>query len=358
MTVMTASTSTAGRQRPDRPRLTRWLLRLHRPALIIWAGLVALGTALLLWLAGPVTDAAAKGWRQWGSCVTAACRYDQKSILLFDDTYTYLTLALAALPFLVAAWAGAALVGREMESGTAQLGWTQGISPARWLTAKLALPAAAVTTGTSLLVLLHHRAWSTADGRVGTIDPWHTMWSFHANGPTTVAFALTGLAAGAVAGLVLRRTLPALVGTLALTAGVYGLAWWLMPHLWPAVTRVTSFKEGYGDLYNGLEVDMGLVTATGGHIPQPACSASTSEGCRRLYEKLGGVGYYNTYHPSSHFWPLQLTTTALVLAIAALFTVAAFLVLRRLTGALRAAGNLPTTGTAPTAGPVTEGAAG
>ncbi|MFF4019586.1 ABC transporter permease [Streptomyces sp. NPDC001843] len=358
MSVMTASTSAAGRQRTDGPRLTRWLLRLHRPALLVWAGLVVLGTALLLWLAGPVTDAAAKGWRQWGSCATSTCTYDQKPILLFDDAYTYLTLALAALPFLVAAWTGAALVGREMESGTAQLGWTQGITPARWLTAKLALPAAAVTAGTSLLVLLHRRAWSTADGRIRGLDAWHIMWTFLTNGPTVVAFALVGLAAGAFTGLVLRRALPALAGALVLTAGVWGLAWWLMPRLWPAVTHVTSFKQGYDELYTGLEVDTGLVTATGGHIPQPACSANTSEECRRLYEKLGGVGYYNTFHPSSHFWPLQLTATALVLAIAVLFTVATFLVLRRLTGPLRTAGIPPTAGTLQATGPITEGAAG
>ncbi|MEU6553182.1 ABC transporter permease [Streptomyces sp. NPDC046915] len=335
MSVMTASTSAASRQGAGAPRLSRWLVRLHRPALLVWAGLVVLGTALLLWLAGPVTDAAAKGWRQWESCDSPMCTYDQKPILLFNDTYSYLTYAMAALPFLAAAWAGAALVGREMESGTAQLAWTQGVGPARWLTTKLALPAAAITAGTSLLVLLHHRAWSTARGRVGSLDAWHMLWAFHTNGPTLVAFALAGLAAGAFAGLVLRRTLPALAGALVLTSGVFGLAQWLMPHLWPAVTRVTSFKQGYGDLYNGIEVDTGLVTATGGHIPQPACDADSAEACHRLYEKLGGVGYYNTYHPYSHYWPLQLTTTALVLALAALLTTGAFLVLRRLTGAFR-----------------------
>ncbi|MEU5598600.1 ABC transporter permease [Streptomyces sp. NPDC020298] len=337
MSVMTASTSEAVRQEAGGPRLNRWLVRLHRPALLVWAGLVILGAALLLWLAGPLTDAAAEGWRQWRSCDAPMCTYDQKPIVRFNDTYTYLTLAMAALPFLVAAWAGAALVGREMESGTARLSWTQGVTPARWLTAKLALPAAAITAGTSLLVLLHHRAWSAAHGRVGSLDAWHTLWTFHTNGPTTVALALAGLAAGAFAGLVLRRTLAALAGALILTSGIGSLAYWLMPRLWPAVTRVTSFKQGYGDLYSGPEIDMGLVTATGAHIPQPACSASTSEACWRLYEKLGGVGYYNTYHPASHYWPLQLTTTALVLALAALLTAGAFLVLRRLTGAFRLA---------------------
>ncbi|MGW7252988.1 ABC transporter permease [Streptomyces sp. NPDC054834] len=333
---MTASTSAAARHPSGRPRLTRWLLRLHRPALLLWAGLVVLGAALLLWLAGPLTDAAAQAWRQWNSCRNGPnCPFDQEPVLFFSDTYTYLTLALAALPLLTAAWAGAALVGREMESGTAQLAWTQGVTPARWLVAKLALPTVAVTAGTSLLVLLHRRAWSAAHSRGVTLDLWNEIWTFHANGPTTVAFALAGLAAGAFAGMLWRRTLPALVLGLVLTAGIRVLAEVLLPHLWPAVTRVTSLKEGY--VFTGINVDRGLVTATGAHIPAPACDNLSTNGCHRAYEKLGAVGYYSSYHPASHFWPLQLTTTALVLALAALLTAGAFLVLRRLTGAFRLA---------------------
>lgn len=334
MSVMTASTAPEAGHAPGRPRLSRWLVRLHRPALLVWAALVVVGAALLLWLAGPLTDAAARGWRQYDACGMAPqCPYNQEPILFFNDMYSYLTRSLAVLPLLTAAWAGAALVGREMESGTARLTWTQGVTPARWLAAKLALPALAVTAGTSLLVLLHRHAWSAARGRVDTLDMWNEFFTFHANGPTTVAFALAGLAAGAFAGMVWHRTLPALVLGLVLTAGIRVLAEVLMPHLWPAVTQVTSLKEGY--VFTGVNVDRGLVTAGGAHIAAPACDDLSLDGCHRVYEKLGAVGYYSSYHPASHFWPLQLTTTALVLALAALLAVGAFLVLRRLTGAFR-----------------------
>ncbi|MBC2865717.1 hypothetical protein [Streptomyces mexicanus] len=43
-------------------------------------------------------------------------------------------------------------------------------------------------------------------------------------------------------------------------------------------------------------------------------------------------GYYAVYHPQSHFWPLQLTETGIVLAVTVLATAAAFTVLRRRTG--------------------------
>ncbi|NUS28437.1 MAG: ABC transporter permease, partial [Streptomyces sp.] len=43
------------------------------------------------------------------------------------------------------------------------------------------------------------------------------------------------------------------------------------------------------------------------------------------------VAYYAEYHPASHFWPLQLIETGILLAVAAAATIAAFLMLRRRT---------------------------
>ncbi|MGW2417669.1 ABC transporter permease [Streptomyces sp. NPDC001709] len=323
MTIaMTAPTVT-------RPRTARWLLRLHRPALYGWAALVIVLTAVQLALAGPLADAAAGGWRQFHACTDMmTCRYDQAAILRYKDYYDYATYALDALPFLVAAWAGAALTGREMETGTARLAWTQGTSPARWLTVRLAVPAALTAAGTCALSWLHHRAWSAGLGRIGSAKRWYDLATFHAGGPTTAALTLTGLAAGTLAGLVLRRTLPALVVGTLVTAGVAGLAQQLLPHLWPAVTRIGTLHQGYrGD---GIIVDQGLVTRTGAHV---SCGSGA---CDRAY--ADAVGYFNTYHPYSHYWPLQLTVSALFLAVTALLALASYLVLRRLTGALRAAG--------------------
>ncbi|MFI6039826.1 ABC transporter permease [Streptomyces sp. NPDC051315] len=315
-------------------RHLRWLLRLHRPALFVWAALVALLALALLWLWGPLTDAAAEGWRQYDACRDGGpCRYDQDAILRFKDVYTYTNIPLNVLPFLVAAWSGAALVGREMESGTARLAWTQGLSPLRWLTLKLAAPAVLVAAGTSLLVLLHRVAWSASQGRVDTAKTWYDNPTLHANSPVTVALALAGLAAGALAGLLLRRTLPALLLGLGLTAALRFLADLAMPHLWPAVTRVTSRDTGY--VYDGVQVDAGLVTSTGAHIDDPGCGPSYVDGCADVYDRLDVTGFYVAHHPESHFWPLQLTTAALVLTVAAALTLAAFLLLRRSTATSR-----------------------
>ncbi|MER6731415.1 ABC transporter permease [Streptomyces puniciscabiei] len=321
-TALTAPTAT-------RPRTARWLLRLHRPALYGWAALVIVLTAVQLALAGPFADAAAEGWRQFDACTDVMrCRYDQAAILRYKDYYDYATVALTALPFLVAAWAGAALTGRELETGSARLAWTQSTSPARWLTVRLAVPSAVVTAGTCLLFWLHNRAWAAGRGRIDSAKRWYDLWTFHANGPTTAALTLAGLATGTLAGLVLRRALPALVAGLLVTAGIGGLAEKLMRQLWPAVTTIGTRQQGY--LGDGMVVEQGLVTRTGAHV---TCGSGS---CDAAYAEA--VGYFNTYHPYSHYWPLQLTTSALLLVVTGLLVLASYLVLRRQTGALRGAG--------------------
>ncbi|GAA3138886.1 ABC transporter permease [Streptomyces echinatus] len=313
-----------------KPRLTRWVLRLHRPALYAWAGLLVALTALLLGLRGPLADAAAEGWRQYNSCTgTARCSYDQDAIVRYKDYYNYATVALNALPMLVAGWAGAALVGRELESGTALLAWTQGTSPARWLAVRLAVPAIAVAAGAALLSWLHHLAWSAGRGRIDTAKDWYDRFTFYAGGPTAVVLALAGLAAGVLAGLVLRRTLPALLVGMTVTAALRGVTEIALPHLWPAVTRVSTTDQV--PLGAGLGVDEGVITRSGARTPVPACH--TEAQCRAAYADI--TGRWSTYHPYSHHWPLQLTTSALVLAVAALLALGSFLALRHSTGAPR-----------------------
>ncbi|MEU3421495.1 ABC transporter permease [Streptomyces murinus] len=315
----------------DRPRQTRWLLRLHRPALYTWAVLWIALIALLLALDGPLLNAAADAWRQYESCTTSErCSYDQNAILRYKDYYNYATIALNVLPFLLAAWAGAALTGRELESGTARLAWTQATSPARWLAVRLAVPALGVTVCTGLLAWLHHRAWTAGQGRIESAKEWYDRFTFHAGGPTLAAMALAGLAAGALAGLLLRRTLPALAVGLVAVGVVRWLMELAMPHLWPAVTRLSTVDQGF--LGKGMVVDQGMVTASGAHVPPPTCDSVAS--CATAFDRF--AGRYNTYQPQSHLWGLQLTTTALTLAVAALLVTGCFLVLRRQTGTLRA----------------------
>ncbi|MGH1554196.1 ABC transporter permease [Streptomyces sp. L7] len=318
--------------RPARsPRLLRWLIRLHRPALLSWIVFVLVVGGLLLWVGGPLTDASAEAWKQYRACGAEGCAYDAGAIGRYKDWYNYTTIAVVAAPFLVTAWSGAALVSRELESGTAQLAWTQAVSPARWLAAKLAVPAVLITVGSGLLAGLHHWAWSSGQGRIDTVKGWHDLGTYAANGTATAAMALAGLVSGVFWGLYKREPYSALFGSLMSIGLLWSVVAIATPHLWPTVTTVSSLKHSV-PAGSGIVVDQGLVTSTGKHLSGHLCGSDTNEQCRIRYEKLDAVSYYNDYHPQSHYWPLQLTATAIILAVTAVLTVAAFSLLKRHTG--------------------------
>lgn len=321
---------TTGRPAPA-PRQLRWLVRLHRPALLAGAALVLLTGAGLLWLGGPLTDASAAAWKEYNACSSSPrCSYDQESIVRYKEVYNYTTYAVLALPFLIAAWAGGALTGREMESGTARLAWTQGVSPARWLAARLAFPAVLTLASTGLLALLHRLAWIMAEDSVETAKSWDDYPTFYANGPLPVALALAGLAAGVLAGLLLRRSLAALATAAVAVGALWAAVHTALPYLWPAVTRTSGLQ--YGPEGHGIVVGEGVLTAAGDRLPLP-CYTTMMPGCEATLSDMDAVSFYRDLHPAAHYWPLQLVASAVVLAVAVLLAVAAFRLLRRRTGA-------------------------
>ncbi|MGW1716696.1 ABC transporter permease [Streptomyces sp. NPDC002156] len=327
MTTTTALAAPAPQRTRRHPHgLPGAMLILHRSALWFWLLLVAVAGGALLWAYGFALDGAFAEFTAAGchdGTVRRACDYFGDPLLL-DTTVSVGSGLINLVPLLTAAWAGAALISRELENGTARLAWTQSVSPARWLAAKLAVPAALLVTGTVLLTLLHRLMWdkhSELWGSMGTWE-WYLSNSYVANGPLATAYALLGLAVGALSGLLVRRSLPALgvaVLSLLTLTSVLGD---LRPHLWPVetVTRTTGYPQ-----WIGMVVRDGVVLADGSRVPEPYCAG---EACRA---GRGIVGYYRDYHPTSHFWPLQLMETGIVLALVAAATAAAFWLLRRRT---------------------------
>jgi hypothetical protein len=313
------------------PRGLVWaMLRVHPWALWLWVLLVAVGAGALLFAYGPGTDAALAEYRAMGchlADVSLDCDNSGPAISRLGLANSLGDPLLSFVPLLVAAWAGGALIGRELESGTAQLAWTQSVSPARWLAAKLAVPAVLLVAGTTVLTLLHRMAWSST-AVLRSITPWREWYEddiFLANGTLATAYALLGLAVGVLAGLLQRRALPALgtavVGLLILMQALSTLR----PRLWPVET-LTS--KGEYPPYTGMVLDEGGLTSTGARVPDPICVDDA-----KCLAENGIVGFYRDYHPSSHFWPLQLVETGIVLAVTALAVLIAFLLLKRRTGA-------------------------
>ncbi|MET7478545.1 hypothetical protein ABZT17_29850 [Streptomyces sp. NPDC005648] len=257
------------------------VLRLHRFAVGVWVLIVVGVAGVLLWDLGPGASHAAADWKR--DCGVHGCRW-AGSISLYHGAYALAEFMIGSIPWLAAVWAGAA-VGRELESGTVRLAWTQSLSPARWLATTLAVPAALLTAGTAVLVLLHRLLYDAH--QVPVTWHWWAARTFTANGPAALALPLLGLSLGTLTGLLLRRALPASALALLGIGLALGALGEVRPHLWPWATGGPTAADV-------------LAGPDAGH-----------------------------YHPASHFWPLQLTETALVLALTAVLTALAFRLLRR-----------------------------
>lgn len=279
-TTPTAPAAPVARRGP-RLRGPVWAVwRVHRWALLVWCAYVLLMVGWMLWL--HFVEGAkvrAEVWacrKQPGGCIDIGSVFDYSMGLSWVGTLV------SYFSYGVAAWAGASLTGHELERGTAQLTWVQSVTPVRWLTAKLAVPAVALTLGTTVLVLVYRWAWSSNRDFLG--DEWHYNDPFVNRGPALLAYALCALAVGALAGLALKRALAALTVAVGFTLWFHLYLDKHWPDLWPATT---------------------LKPTGGSRWPED--------------------------HPASHFWPLHLMTTGVILAVAALATAAAFWLLRRRT---------------------------
>ncbi|MEU8891300.1 ABC transporter permease [Streptomyces sp. NPDC048442] len=236
---------------------------------------------------------------------------------------------LALLPALVGAFVAGPLVARELESGTYTWLWTQSVSPARWLAAKLALVSAVALTGTTVLVLAFRTARNGLP--MGEFNfSWHDS-AYEMLGPVAVAQCALGIGVGTLVGLLVRRTVPAMVVT-AVTVVVIQSVFilWLRELLWPVQTLVSNKPIESANTVGVWNFAEGMLTSSGERILSDPCNGT--EGVGMTFEKCmagkGGVTYFVDVHPTSHFWPMQLVETGILLAVAALAVTVAFRVLR------------------------------
>ncbi|USQ89124.1 hypothetical protein NFX46_38490 [Streptomyces phaeoluteigriseus] len=308
--------------------VARTVLRLHRAALLVW-GLAVLGvTGWLVWLTEVTADEARAKQEACDRSTQDWC--DMSVGVLGYSAPMDGIAALTANAFVaVAAFAGGALIGRELENGTARLAWSQGITPARWLTAKLAGTALAVTLGVTASVLVFRWAWKPNRALIGT--DWMDDGVFVALGPAAVAYALCALALGTLTALLTRRGLPALAVSAALTWLLAQVLVHYRTSLWPARTRTSATEEVHAP-DRAWQVEQGALVhgSPAPRVNHWGCDGTAGE-TRRCLDDLGVTGYYATYHPESHFWPLHLVETGILLAVAAAATAVSFRLLRHRT---------------------------
>ncbi|WP_418957856.1 hypothetical protein [Streptomyces tritici] len=307
-------------------------VRQHRKAL--WVALALAGIAVVglvtsrLW-----SDAAAEALRAAGCTVSSEkqqCFQPTRDYL--DDQWAvrhvveYAALGMLALPALLGAFVAGPMLARELESGTYKLAWTQGVRPSRWLAAKLAVPGVLALVGVPLLSAVFYWAWTT-----GPAHDYPTYWyepiMFASHGVVPVAHTLLGLAVGAAAGMLVRRTVLAMSVTALVTGAALAVLAWARPGLWPA--RLLTGHDLSLRASKDWALDAGMLTASGERLRWDDCLAARPDGVRECLADRGGVTDFIEYHPASHFWPIQLVETAICLALAALALYTAFRVLRK-----------------------------
>ncbi|HEY1827499.1 MAG TPA: hypothetical protein VGF87_05730 [Acidimicrobiales bacterium] len=288
------------------------------------------------------------------------------------SAYVPIQVALAGIllvmPALIGSFWGAPLIARELETGTYRLGWTQSITRANWLWAKIAIVGLASALVGGLLTLMG-TWWFTPIERANA-DQFNPVF-FSLHGLVPVGYALFGFALGLTLGVLIRRILPAMASTLLGFAVIRIIVTvWVRPSLLPAktetlrLTAANASNVGVSLSPQGITVDpqapqlsnawvysARLVNHAGqapsSHFLNTACASllkykpkpfnvrQTPSGRVAISANPFGKGASQAFHqcsltvaahfnevvtlqPSNRFWPLQILETLLFVALSAL----------------------------------------
>ena len=321
--------------------------RQHRIAL---AGVaVFLGAlAVCLWLAGlklhRTYTAAIAACHQ----VTSVACAGMSTTIIGTNGFLANGFILQAVPVLIGAFAGAPVLARELETGTFRYAWTQGFGRWRWTLAKLVPLAVAVAVAAEafgiMLSWYYQPYFATGNQSMNLSEA--TPFSpglFDLRGIGLAAWTLAAFAIGALAGVLIRRVVPAIVATLVAYAGLaFAAGGFLRPHyLAPLVTSNPNVPASAWIMSQWWTKDGKFAFAgwPSDSLFQRFCPAgppvAVGPGGKPkavgLAECLTPHGYteWTSYHPASQFWPFQWIEGAWLLALPALLIAATVWLVRR-----------------------------
>jgi hypothetical protein len=288
--------------------------RQHRPQLLTAAGFVVLVAVAAFISDFPIS--AAYHRHALASCLPPSTRSGCDLIVNhFRSQFAPSTGAvrwLAVVPALAGVFVGAPLLAREYEHGTFRLAWTQGVSRSRWLLSKTALLAGAVVlaaTVLALVVMWWRRPFDNVDGRI-------IPSVFDIEGLVVPAYSFFALAAGVLAGVVLRRTIPAMtVAAATFIATRVGVELGLRPHFAAPLHRVAGGLTPTDAARNWV-LDNHLVDALGRQITaarEDLAVAHAQHAGIDPQSYIVSLGWHRlvTYQPASRFWSFQLIEFAI-----------------------------------------------
>ena len=196
-----------------------------------------------------------------GTCKAAAdCSTAVNPVINSEKTLQgSLPLIVDVVPALIGLFFGAPLIARELESGTFRLAWTQSVTRQRWLAAKLGV------VGLAAMVVGGVVTWM-ADWWASPIDAVNQnrfgLANFGLHGVAPLGYAAFAFAAGATAGVLLRRTVAAMAITLVgFTGARVAFMYWIRPHLAAPLHKSFSLT-GFAIPGFGVQQPEGIVSLT------------------------------------------------------------------------------------------------
>ncbi len=304
-----------------------WLLwRQHRLQGTVTTGLLAVFAILLtitgITMAHDYHDALV-------GCARPGFNCDDIKLFQGDGAIIDTVNATVLVPAIIGMFWGATLVGREYDTGTNLLAWTQSVTRSHWLRAKITtLVTSSLLVGTALSVMVTwwSRTMNTYQGDT-RFDPLQ----FDLQGLSPIAYTLFGAALGLLAGAAWRRTLPAIATTIAgYFAARFAVELWLRPHYEAPITTSGhngTTPQGAWSLHTDLLYN-GVATSGPIRLPQACVSSQTRANLTECMTHHG-FRFTSTYQPADRYWTFQWIEAGIFVALAAVLVGAAVVIVRR-----------------------------
>jgi ABC-type transport system involved in multi-copper enzyme maturation permease subunit len=325
--------------------------RQHRFALVGVAVLLG-ALAVWLWIVGTSLHhayAAAVACRPVGSPTCDDPQTGLVSIFNGMDNFLANGIIFQVLPVLIGAFVGAPLLAREMETGTFRYAWTQGFGRWRWALAKLVALGLAVAIAAGLFSLVlswyFQPYFATGNSALGIneLSPFNSGL-FDLGRVTFAAWTLAAFSIGALAGMLIRRVVPAIAATLGVYAALaFAVGGFLREHyLTPLVTtnlNVPGTASILGQWWTkgGTTLSQSTLRQVfNSTFPQFAPSGAASQAQKQQaylstlqYLTRHGYTQWTRYQPASRFWPFQWIEGGWLLVLSLLLLAATVWLVRR-----------------------------
>jgi hypothetical protein len=237
---------------------------------------------------------------------------------------------LNAVPLLLGAFVGAPLIAREVEQHTQHLVWTQGITRTRWAAMTLLL-LFAVCLGCAALLIVLLTWWRGPFDQLpgGRMSPT----GFDVEGIVPLGYMAFALALGIAAGTLIRRTVPAMVATVAAFLAVrLPVEIWLRPRymqpaivIWDPAQPQGQVRAAWSDWVLsdghwfdrvGKSVDLATVFRTCTSAPTTGGFGFTPGDAFTQCTHAHGWVIYTIFQPADRFWLFQGIETAIFVGLA------------------------------------------